>query len=157
MTTRRDFLARALGGAAAALLARAPRLAALEATGGAPVTITIYKSPTCDCCTKWVAHLKANGFTTVVHDTPAIDDVKDMAGVPKALRSCHTAFVGRWVIEGHVPAADIRKLLASRPDVVGLAVPGMPQGAPGMETGRMDHYDVIAFDRAGGQRVFEAR
>jgi hypothetical protein len=119
-------------------------------------TIAVVKDPGCGCCTKWVAHLERAGFKATVTESAAIDALKDSKGVPRAARSCHTGTVGGYVIEGHVPAADIKRLLKERPDVVGLAVPGMPAGSPGMEVpdGRVAPYDVIAFDRTGRTRVF---
>ena len=121
---------------------------------GAP-TVAVVKDPGCGCCTKWVAHLKEAGFKATVTESATIDALKDSKGVPRAARSCHTGTVDGYVIEGHVPAADIRRLLKERPNIVGLAVPGMPVGSPGMEVGgRVEPYDVIAFDKAGKTRVF---
>src|SRR5690349_24413252 len=153
--TRRAWIARAvtttMGGAA--LLALRP---ALSAGAPTPTAITVYKDPSCGCCTKWVSHLQANGFAPDVHDRSDMDALKDSLGVPTALRSCHTAVVGKYVIEGHVPAADVKQLLATKPaKTVGLAAPGMPAGSPGMEMGgRVDRYDVIAFAPGGSTRVF---
>ena len=123
----------------------------------APATkLTVYKDPSCGCCTKWVAHLRANGFTPEVHDRSDMDALKDTLGVPAALRSCHTAVAGKYVVEGHVPASDIKRLLTTRPkDVIGIAVPDMPAGSPGMEVaGQADRYDVIAFSATGTTRTF---
>jgi hypothetical protein len=119
-------------------------------------TVAVVKDPGCGCCTKWVAHLEEAGFKATVTESAEIDALKDSKGVPRAARSCHTATVGGYVIEGHVPAADIKRLLKERPGVAGLAVPGMPAGSPGMEVpgGRVAPYDVIAFDKAGKTRVF---
>lgn len=119
-------------------------------------TVAVVKDPGCGCCTKWVAHLERAGFKATVTESAAIDALKDSKGVPRAARSCHTGTVGGYVIEGHVPAVDIKRLLKERPDVVGLAVPGMPTGSPGMEApdGRVAPYDVIAFDKSGRTRVF---
>ena len=101
-------------------------------------------------------HLRANGFAPEVHDRSDMDALKDSLGVPAKLRSCHTAVVGKFVVEGHVPAADVKRLLSSKPaKTVGVAVPGMPVGSPGMEMGaRADRYDVIAFAPGGATRVF---
>lgn len=155
MMTRRDWIASAAqrlgtGVAAVALLPRAVLAAR------APATLTVYKDPTCGCCTKWVAHLRASGLRPDVHDRTDMDALKDSMGVPSALRSCHTAVAGRYVVEGHVPASDMKRLLAAPPTgVVGIAVPGMPSGAPGMEVpGRGDQYDVIAWSIDGSTRVF---
>lgn len=120
--------------------------------------LTVYKDPSCGCCTKWVAHLRANGLAPDVHDRTDMDTIKDDLGIPTALRSCHTAIAGKYRIEGHVPASDIKHLFATAPtSVLGLAVPGMPAGSPGMELGgRTDRYDVVAFDAHGATHVFAA-
>ncbi|MEM1128198.1 MAG: DUF411 domain-containing protein [Bacteroidota bacterium] len=119
-------------------------------------TITVYKTPTCGCCVKWMDHLAANGFPVEGEDRPDMVPTKETLGVPGPLRSCHTALVDGYVIEGHVPAADIQRLLDERPDIVGLSVPAMPIGSPGMEVeGRpAQAYQVIAFDAEGEQTVF---
>lgn len=126
------------------------------ARAGGTANITVYKDPSCGCCTKWVEHLRAQGFQPVVHDRNDMDALKDSLGVPASLRSCHTAMAGRYVIEGHVPAADVRRLLSAKPQgVLGIAVPDMPAGSPGMEVpGRRDHYDVVAFSANGKTSVF---
>ena len=118
------------------------------------VAITVYKSPTCGCCTKWVDHLRKHGFKVTTRDTDDMASIKKSLGVPDSLGSCHTAVVGKYVIEGHVPASDISELLRKKPKVAGLAVPGMPQGSPGMETGRKDRYEVIAFKAGQKSSVF---
>lgn len=122
----------------------------------APV-VHVYKSPTCGCCKAWVAHLEENGFRTEVEDMPNVDPVKQKLGVPGHLASCHTGVVNGYVIEGHVPADVIRRLLAEKPAVAGLAVPGMPMGSPGMEGLRKEAYDVVAFGKDGSQSVYESR
>ena len=111
----------------------------------------MYKSSTCACCAKWVDHLKQNGFAPSVHDEEGMDAIKDDLGVPAGVRSCHTALAGKYLIEGHVPAADIHRLLAEKPKVKGLAVPGMPTGTPGMaEPGATaEPFEVVSFDSAG--------
>ena len=116
--------------------------------------ITVYKLSTCGCCGNWVEHLKQNSFAVTVHEVPSIDEYKAQHGVPKELESCHTAIVDGYTIEGHVPAADILRLLKERPDAKGLAVPGMPLGSPGMEASRKDAYDVILFTESGKTSVF---
>jgi hypothetical protein len=155
MLTRRDWLMRAAGtiGAGLALAALLPRTSAASAK---PATVTVYKDPACGCCTKWVEHLRASGFAPDVHDRSDMDALKDSLGVPSELRSCHTAVAGRYVVEGHVPAADLKRLIASAPaNVIGLAVAGMVAGSPGMEMGtRADRYDVIAFGPKSTTRVF---
>src|SRR6185436_14671243 len=111
--------------------------------------ITVYKSATCGCCKLWVTHLKDNGFLTTAEDVDDLGAVKKKHGVPEALQSCHTALIDGYVVEGHVPADLIDRLLAERPQVLGIAVPGMPIGSPGMEMpGRAaDRYQVMTFDR----------
>ncbi len=118
-------------------------------------SITVYKSPTCGCCAKWVDHLEENGFKVRTIDTHDTAELKVRYGVPGDLRSCHTALVDGYVVEGHVPADDIKNMLSEKPDVVGIAVPGMPVGTPGMEDGdRKDPYDIIAFQKNGKRSVF---
>ncbi len=95
--------------------------------------VEVYKSPWCGCCAAWVDHLEQNGYTAIVHDVDDLSAIKQMAGVPQDQRSCHTAMIDGYVIEGHVPASAIDRLLAERPEIHGLTVPGMPQGSPGME------------------------
>ena len=118
--------------------------------------VKVYKTATCGCCAAWVEHMRMAGFTVAVEDVVDLAAVKDTLGIPQGLGSCHTARVGGYVVEGHVPAEDVARLLATRPDgVTGIAVPGMPMGSPGMEVpGRpADPYDVVAFGSAG-QSVF---
>lgn len=125
-------------------------------SAAAPPTIEVWKSPGCACCAGWVKHLQANGFAVKVNDT-GNDTARARLGVPAKLGSCHTAEVGGYALEGHVPAADVTRLLAERPDAVGLAVPGMPIGSPGMEQGnRRDAYDVLLVERGGSTRVFQS-
>jgi hypothetical protein len=123
---------------------------------GPATAITVYKSASCGCCAKWVDHLKENGFAPAVHDEGDMDAIKDDLGVPKELRSCHTALLDRYLIEGHVPAADLRRLLAERPAVAGLAVPGMPKSTPGMAMPGEPHeaYEVVSFARGGQTKLF---
>lgn len=132
--------------------------AAPVATVAAPTSatpITVYKTATCGCCGDWVKHLEQNGFAVTVHDVDDVDPFKRKAGISPALASCHTAFVDGYAVEGHVPAADIKRLLAERPAARGLAVPGMPLGSPGMEVGdRRDDYQVLLFRDGGDTRVF---
>jgi hypothetical protein len=118
--------------------------------------IQVYKDPTCGCCALWVEHLRKAGFTATVTDVEDMTAMKNKHGVPPRARSCHTGVVGNYVIEGHVPAEDVLRLLKQRPAVAGLAVPGMPIGSPGMEVAGMkpQAYDVLAFDKAGQTTVF---
>lgn len=119
------------------------------------LTMKVYKSPTCGCCGDWVDHMKENGFEVDVTDTDDMNQIKSDAGLTPQLSSCHTAFVGDYVIEGHVPAADVRRLIEEQPDAHGISVPGMPMGSPGMEIGdRKDHYQVLLFNEEGQTKVF---
>ena len=119
--------------------------------------VTVYKSPTCGCCAKWTDLLRTSGFDVTVNEAPDVSPIKDKYGVPAALRSCHTALVGGYVVEGHVPADVIKKLLRERPNAVGIAVPGMPMGSPGMEGSAKDAYNVMLFDKAGKTTVYASR
>ena len=120
----------------------------------AKTAVTVYKSPTCGCCGKWVEHMQANGFVATTTNMPDVAPIKTKHGVPARLSSCHTSLVGGYVIEGHVPAEDIRRLLREKPAIVGLAAPGMPAGSPGMDMPNSPAYDVLAFDKAGNTKVF---
>jgi hypothetical protein len=133
-----------------------PLLANARLVHGAGTAVEVWKSASCSCCAEWVKHMEANGFAVKVHDT-GNNAVRAKLGMPAALGSCHTAKAGDYVIEGHVPAADVKRLLAERPAALGLAVPGMPIGSPGMEMGdKRDAYDVLLVDRFGGARVFKS-
>lgn len=156
---RRSFLrftAAALGGATLGVFA-APSLRAQGAQGQLP-TMTVYKSPSCGCCSQWVDHVKDAGFTVREVNTDNLNAVKTEMGVPARLASCHTAVVGGVLVEGHVPAADVKRLLRDKPTGVrGIAVPGMPIGSPGMEQGppsRYERYQVLAFTASGEFSVF---
>ena len=117
-------------------------------------TVLVYKSPTCGCCNGWVEHLRAAGFTVDARNTTNLIAVKLDAGVPRAMTSCHTALVDGYVVEGHVPAAQLKRLLTERPDLAGIAVPGMPVGSPGMEGVNAQPYQVLSFDAQGNAAVF---
>ncbi|WP_425259816.1 DUF411 domain-containing protein [Rubrivivax sp. RP6-9] len=146
---RRTLISAALGAMAAAAIP------ALAANGLPPVEV--FRTPSCGCCGAWVDHLKAAGFdvkVTMVDDTAV---ARRKYGLPDKFGSCHTAVVAGYVVEGHVPAADVKKLLAMKPLAVGIAVPGMPVGSPGMEMGsRKDPYQVLLVDKQGRERVFSA-
>ncbi|HKK27160.1 MAG TPA: DUF411 domain-containing protein [Gemmatimonadota bacterium] len=143
--------------AAAVLVAGGAALFALrspaEATG--PV-VEVVKSPTCGCCEMWVDHMRDAGFRVKVRDVDyaTLTASRAGAGVPGDLSSCHTATVDGYTIEGHVPAADVRRLLAERPHIRGLSAPGMPGGSPGMESAPAERYDVVAFDASGRRSVW---
>lgn len=146
------------------LLALWPLLAGGAASAApsapAPTRVEVWKGPSCGCCSDWIEHLQANGFAVVSHDE-GNTEARARLGMPLALGSCHTAVVEGYVIEGHVPAREIRRLLRERPRaVVGLAVPGMPQGSPGMDgpltRGRRDPYDVLLVARGGRYTVYQS-
>lgn len=128
-------------------------LAAPVMAGELP-TVEVYKSPTCGCCQKWVEHMQRAGFEVEVRDVDNLGAIKQEAGIPRELASCHTAKVGGYVIEGHVPADDVKRLLSDKDFVKGLAVPGMPMGSPGMESSRSDAYSVMVFDFRGGAEEY---
>ncbi len=116
--------------------------------------VVVYKSPTCGCCKEWVNHMRENGFKVTVHDRRDMDPIKRELGVPQRLQSCHTAHVDGYVIEGHVPAADVVRLLRQKLPVKGLTAPGMPMGSPGMEGPRKDPYAVLTFQSDGRTAVY---
>ena len=119
--------------------------------------VEVYKSASCGCCSLWVEHMKKSGFSVEVHDVRNVAPFRERFGVPDSVSSCHTAVVGGYAIEGHVPAADIKRLLRERPKAVGIAVPGMVQGSPGMEQGGgKDPYNVVLFNARGRTTVFSA-
>ena len=145
MIDRRTMLGLVLLGVPAAACSKPAKAAELK----------IYKSPYCGCCGAWVDHVTANGLKPVVQDMDDVTPVAKKVGVPDAMRSCHTAVIGGYFVEGHVPASDIRKLLRERPKARGIAVPGMPIGSPGMEQGnRRDAYDTLLVLQDGSTRVF---
>ncbi len=111
------------------------------------VEITVYKTPTCGCCGKWVDHLKNNGFKVNAINQTDLSSIKQQLGIATNLQACHTAKVGNYFVEGHVPASDIKKMLLTKPDIKGITVPGMPMGSPGMEGARVDKYDVLAIHK----------
>ena len=115
----------------------------------------VFKTPTCGCCGKWVEHMRTAGFDVSVQEVPDTMPYRRKAGVPDQLQSCHTALVSGYSVEGHVPAADIQRLIKSRAKAKGLAVPGMPMGSPGMEGPRSDAYSVMLFDAEGKASVYQ--
>ncbi|HEX6002022.1 MAG TPA: DUF411 domain-containing protein [Hyphomicrobiaceae bacterium] len=144
------------------VLSRRQALAGLAALGAAPAVplaagtealpgMTVHRDPSCSCCSAWIEHVRRAGFPVKVVATDSVDAIKRRLGVPDALASCHTAEVQGYVIEGHVPAKAIRRLLAERPQAVGLAVPGMPSGSPGMEAGTPETFDVVLFGPQGSR------
>ncbi len=129
----------------------------LSAQAAKKPVVTVYKTPTCGCCHEWVAHLQQQGFEVIAKDVPDTAPYRSRFGVPKELGSCHTGVIDGYALEGHVPAADIRRLLAERPKARGLAVPGMPVGSPGMEVegSRRDAFDVVLFSDDGSRKVWQ--
>ncbi len=118
--------------------------------------VTVFKSPSCGCCGKWVEYMRSHGFVVSIRDMENLDVVKKMAGVPEGLQACHTARVGDYVVEGHVPVEAVRRLLRKRPTTHGIAVPGMPAGSPGMESPEPQRYSVYSFDKNGKTDEFMA-
>jgi hypothetical protein len=146
MISRRSFV-HALGGVF--VLGMLPRAHAQYAT-----TMKVYMSPACGCCEEWQKHMRASGFRLEINKLGDVTPMKQKLGVPESLWSCHTATVGDYVFEGHVPASDVKRLLRERTKVKGLAVPGMVAGSPGMEQGPPQRYATLAFDERGSQ-VYE--
>jgi hypothetical protein len=156
------FLATAAAAAIVACTAPPATTSQSADTTAAPVATTdltavVYKDPNCGCCNDWVTHLRDNGFTVVARDVRDLDAVKQRHGIPRRLHSCHTAEIGGYVVEGHVPADLVRRLLRERPAVAGIAVPGMPVGSPGMEGPYSEPYEIVAFTRAGATSVYATR
>jgi hypothetical protein len=136
------------------MLAAAPlALVSMRAQSAAPA-VSMFKLTDCGCCDLWAGHLRKNGFAVSVRAVPNLTAVRVQYGIPNIFGTCHTALVEGYAIEGHVPAADIQRLLRSKLKVAGLAVPGMPAGSPGMEGPRSEPYDVLTFDRSGATRIY---
>jgi hypothetical protein len=125
------------------------------AASAANPVIEVYKSEYCGCCKEWVKHLEANGFTVNAQNVANPSDYREKFGIPANLGSCHTGFVQGYALEGHVPASEIKRLLAERPNAKGLAVPSMPLGSPGMEGPRKDPYDVLLVNRDGRYSTYK--
>jgi hypothetical protein len=151
-STRRQLLQRLGTGAVIAMIPMiaSPALAAFKE----PPAIKVYKSPSCGCCGQWTKYLKQNGFRPEIVDMDDVSAVKRLAQVPDDLVSCHTAVVERYVVEGHVPVEAIRKMLSERPNILGIAAPGMPSGSPGMPGGTRERFHVIAFASQGNHRPY---
>lgn len=141
------------------VLASAGAISAFSKSPSDSTAVTVYKSPTCGCCTKWVDYLKENGFQIALHDLSQseLSQIKTKYGVHDTLTSCHTAIVDGYVVEGHVPVDVIQRLLKEKPDVIGITVPGMPMGSPGMEGSYSEPYDILTFDRDGKTQVYTSR
>ena len=139
------------------LTALAPLALLVCAEGAVAATLNVVKTAACGCCAGWVEHMKKAGFDVTVRNVADVTPTARRLGVPDALRSCHTAEIGGYAVEGHVPAADVRRLLATKPTAAGIAVPGMPMGSPGMEHGgHTEPYKTILFNRAGSTRIFSS-
>lgn len=132
-------------------------LAPLVAHAQKKTQITVYKTSTCGCCVDWIVHLEQNGFEVIAHNVPKTGPYRLRFGVPPDMASCHTGVVDGYALEGHVPAQEIRRLLTERPQALGLAVPGMPVGSPGMEVEgtRRDAFDVVLFGENGSRKVYQ--
>jgi len=117
--------------------------------------MTAFKTKTCGCCGKWVEHVRASGIKVTIKEVASTAEYQKQYGVPDRLQSCHTGIVNGYTVEGHVPAADIQRLLREKPKAKGLAVPGMPMGSPGMEGPRNDAYSVVQFDSTGGTSIYQ--
>ena len=146
MNKRRQFISQLT-----ALIVAGPLVARAEEAG--PL-VQVYKSPTCGCCSKWADHMRAAGFAVEATNVPDVNPYKREFGVPPQLASCHTAIVEDYIVEGHVPADDVIKLLRQKPAIKGIAVPGMPMGSPGMESPNPERFETIAFTAAGLTSVF---
>lgn len=144
---RRTLMQALLVGMMAPLVARAEK----------KTQISVYKTSTCGCCVDWITHLEQNGFDVIAHNVPKTGPYRLKFGVPPDMASCHTAVVDGYALEGHVPATEIRRLLIERPKALGLAVPGMPVGSPGMEVDgtRRDAFDVVLFGEEGSRKVYQ--
>jgi hypothetical protein len=155
MTTKRTLSRRPLLASLAAAAAATGATPVSQARAAAARSLQVFKTPGCGCCEGWAEHLRANGFACEVTEHADLASVKDRLGVPGSLRSCHTGTLEGYVVEGHVPAAALERLLAERPAAVaGLAVPGMPMGSPGMPSSDPEAYEVVAFGADGRQRTF---
>jgi len=146
---------RAISGALAVVAVASFAFAAAQQKPAGPL-VEVFKSPTCGCCAMWVEHMRTNGFNVRVTDLANLAAIKKSRGVPEQVQSCHTAVVNGYVVEGHVPAADVHRMLKEKPAIAGIAVGGMPVGSPGMETPfvKAEPYNVMSFDKNGTTRVF---
>ena len=125
--------------------------------GGTTSNVVVYKSPTCGCCIGWVDYLQNNGFKVETHDVESLAEIKaDLGLTDNRLRSCHTAVIDGYVVEGHVPVEDINRLVTEKPDIVGISAPGMPQMSPGMGSIKPKGYDVLSFDKEGNIELFSS-
>lgn len=128
-----------------------------QATGADTATLVVYKEATCPCCNKWVEYMRTNGFRVVTYNVTDLDAVKQKHNIAGNLQSCHTTEVGGYYVEGHVPVDLVRKLLAERPRIAGITVPGMPVGSPGMEVGPPEPYDILSVDSTGRTAIYGSK
>lgn len=150
------YLVATLSAVAFSAAAARPQAVAHQDHAAKPV-VQVYKQSTCGCCNKWIQHLKASGFDVRATDVAQLEPIKEKHHVPAVLRTCHTAVVDGYVIEGHVPADLIQKLLRERPEIAGIGVAGMPAGSPGMESPNPVPYEVLSFDKDGRTAVYAKR
>lgn len=129
-------------------------LSKVEGSGQALPTVEVYKSAQCGCCKAWAEHLQKNGFTVILHDVDDVPAARKKLGMPSQYGSCHTAKAGQYLVEGHVPAADIKRMLREQPKAIGLAVPSMPPGSPGMESDHPVPYETLLIGKGGKASVF---
>ncbi|MGD8475728.1 MAG: DUF411 domain-containing protein [Burkholderiales bacterium] len=142
-----EMLMRKLIGAAALAVASVAYAAGLP-------EIEVWKDPNCGCCSKWISHLRASGFRVTAYNTANVANAREKLGMPHRYAACHTARVGDYIVEGHVPASDIKRLLKDQPEAIGLSVPGMPMGSPGMEGPYSEPYQTLLVDQDGNTSVF---
>ena len=156
-TSRRGYITMAI--AAAALAWSGGIWLEAQSRPGPRPQLTVYKSATCGCCKLWIEHMKSNGFDVKALDVDDIDAVKRERGVPAPAASCHTGIVNGYIVEGHVPADAVLKMLKDKPDIKGIAVPGMPVGSPGMEVegAPKQAYAIVSIDKAGKTQIYERR
>ena len=138
--------------------AAAPATAATLTAAGTTDTLAVatWKTPTCGCCSAWVDYMRKHGYRVSATDVADVGPVKRQHGLPEDMESCHTSLIGGYVVEGHVPVEDIRRMLAERPNIIGIAAPGMPHGSPGMESGIVHKYNVMAIGKDGSKTVWAA-
>lgn len=130
---------------------------ATSVANAAPIAVMVYKDASCGCCKEWVKHMQKAGFAVTAKDMPDMAAMKKKLGVPDSMGSCHTAVIGDYLVEGHVPADVVQIMLKEKPVARGLAVPGMPMGSPGMEGPTKQKYDVMLFEKSGKARVYASR
>jgi hypothetical protein len=136
------------------LLMSASALVFIGQAQAAPISVTLYKNPECGCCDGYADYLRHHGFAVTVKPTPDLIEISRKAGIPPDLQGCHTALIGDYVVEGHVPVEAIKKLLAERPAITGITLPGMPLGSPGMDGTKTEPFSILSVSKGGEQRIF---